>query len=114
MRLLQLHVPYSYGWSIILLTALVKLVTLPLTKTQVRHRLQGPRHYSASECHRNASTEHAGGILGQAVDDPARPCFRPDVYSLRERLAKFPMHWLELSWGPSQISASLSDNPSTS
>ena len=32
----QVHVPYSYGWSIIALTALVKLVTLPLTKTQVR------------------------------------------------------------------------------
>lgn len=31
----QVHVPYSYGWSIIALTALVKLVTLPLTKTQV-------------------------------------------------------------------------------
>ena len=32
----QLHVPYSYGWSIIALTALVKLATYPLTKTQVR------------------------------------------------------------------------------
>ena len=31
----QLHVPYSYGWSIIALTALVKLATYPLTKTQV-------------------------------------------------------------------------------
>lgn len=29
------HVPYSYGYSIILLTLLVKLVTLPLTKQQV-------------------------------------------------------------------------------
>jgi hypothetical protein len=28
-------VPYSYGWSIIALTALVKLATYPLTKTQV-------------------------------------------------------------------------------
>ena len=31
----QIHVPYSYGWSIIALTALVKLATYPLTKTQV-------------------------------------------------------------------------------
>ena len=31
----RLHVPYSYGWSIVALTALVKLVTFPLTKTQV-------------------------------------------------------------------------------
>ena len=30
------HVPYSYGFSIILLTMLVKLVTFPLTKQQVR------------------------------------------------------------------------------
>ena len=34
----QVHVQYSYGWSIIALTALVKLVTLPLTKTQVHPR----------------------------------------------------------------------------
>lgn len=39
-RLLQVHVPYSYGWSIIALTALVKLVTLPLSKAQVRPRIQ--------------------------------------------------------------------------
>lgn len=32
----RLHVPYSYGYSIIILTAIVKLVTLPLTKQQVR------------------------------------------------------------------------------
>lgn len=31
----RLHVPYSFGYSIIILTALVKLVTLPLTKKQV-------------------------------------------------------------------------------
>jgi hypothetical protein len=31
----RLSVPYSYGFSIILLTACVKLVTLPLTKIQV-------------------------------------------------------------------------------
>eukprot|EP00775_Hariotina_reticulata_P005563 gene5563-5800_t len=31
----KLHVPYSYGYSIIILTAMVKLVTLPLTKKQV-------------------------------------------------------------------------------
>ena len=30
-----LHVPYSYGWSIILLTLLVKLALLPITKKQV-------------------------------------------------------------------------------
>ena len=29
------HVPYSYGYSILILTAIVKLVTLPLTKKQV-------------------------------------------------------------------------------
>jgi YidC/Oxa1 family membrane protein insertase len=31
----KLKVPYSYGYSIIILTAMVKLVTLPLTKRQV-------------------------------------------------------------------------------
>ncbi|KAF6261609.1 60Kd inner membrane protein-domain-containing protein [Scenedesmus sp. NREL 46B-D3] len=31
----KLKVPYSYGYSIIILTAMVKLVTLPLTKKQV-------------------------------------------------------------------------------
>jgi membrane protein insertase Oxa1/YidC/SpoIIIJ len=31
----KLNVPYSYGYSIIILTAMVKLVTLPLTKKQV-------------------------------------------------------------------------------
>lgn len=31
-----LHVPYSYGFSIILLTLLVKAATYPLTKQQVR------------------------------------------------------------------------------
>eukprot|EP01026_Neomeris_dumetosa_P036731 TRINITY_DN2968_c0_g1_i6.p1 TRINITY_DN2968_c0_g1~~TRINITY_DN2968_c0_g1_i6.p1 ORF type:complete len:406 (-),score=40.03 TRINITY_DN2968_c0_g1_i6:524-1741(-) len=30
-----LHVPYSYGWSIILLTLIVKIVTFPLTRKQV-------------------------------------------------------------------------------
>ena len=32
----QLHVPYTYGWAIILLTVIVKTATLPLTKLQVR------------------------------------------------------------------------------
>ena len=32
----QLHVPYSYGYAIILLTLLVKLATFPLTKIQAR------------------------------------------------------------------------------
>ena len=31
----NLHVPYSYGFAIILLTILVKLATFPLTKKQV-------------------------------------------------------------------------------
>eukprot|EP00878_Enallax_costatus_P031648 GHUV01034619.1.p1 GENE.GHUV01034619.1~~GHUV01034619.1.p1 ORF type:complete len:222 (+),score=41.15 GHUV01034619.1:186-851(+) len=31
----RFHVPYSYGYSILILTAIVKLVTLPLTKKQV-------------------------------------------------------------------------------
>ena len=31
----QLHVPYTYGWAIILLTIIVKTATLPLTKIQV-------------------------------------------------------------------------------
>lgn len=30
-----LHVPYSYGFAIILLTVLVKAATFPLTKKQV-------------------------------------------------------------------------------
>jgi membrane protein insertase Oxa1/YidC/SpoIIIJ len=34
----RLNVPYSYGWSIVLLTLCVKVVTLPLTKQQVRQR----------------------------------------------------------------------------
>ncbi|PWA67957.1 inner membrane protein PPF-1 protein [Artemisia annua] len=33
------HVPYSYGFAIILLTVLVKLATLPLTKQQVESTL---------------------------------------------------------------------------
>lgn len=31
-----LHVPYSYGYSIILLTVIVKVLTFPLTKQQAR------------------------------------------------------------------------------
>lgn len=31
----KVSVPYSYGWSIVALTAMVKLVTFPLTRTQV-------------------------------------------------------------------------------
>ena len=38
-----LHVPYSYGYSIILLTLIVKTLTYPLTKQQV-----GPLGVSAS------------------------------------------------------------------
>lgn len=34
-QLNRLHVPYSYGWSIVFLTVIVKMVTLPLTKIQV-------------------------------------------------------------------------------
>lgn len=37
-QLIKYNVPYSYGYSIIILTAMVKLVTLPLTKKQVRSR----------------------------------------------------------------------------
>lgn len=32
----KLNVPYSYGWSIVALTALIKVVTFPLTKKQAR------------------------------------------------------------------------------
>jgi hypothetical protein len=35
------HVPYSYGYSIILLTVLVKILTYPLTKKQVRALHEG-------------------------------------------------------------------------
>jgi len=35
----HVHVPYSYGWSIVMLTLLVKTVTYPLTKTQVESSL---------------------------------------------------------------------------
>ncbi|KAK9867480.1 hypothetical protein WJX84_010454 [Apatococcus fuscideae] len=35
----QLHVPYTYGWAIVLLTILVKTATLPLTKIQVESSL---------------------------------------------------------------------------
>jgi YidC/Oxa1 family membrane protein insertase len=35
----RLKVPYSYGWSIVALTAFVKLVTYPLTKQQVESSL---------------------------------------------------------------------------
>lgn len=37
--LATLHVPYSYGFAIILLTVLVKVVTYPLTKQQVESTL---------------------------------------------------------------------------
>ncbi|RWW30574.1 hypothetical protein BHE74_00004962 [Ensete ventricosum] len=33
-----IHVPYSYGFAIILLTVIVKVLTLPLTKKQVSDR----------------------------------------------------------------------------
>lgn len=33
--LTAVHVPYAYGFAIILLTVIVKLVTFPLTKQQV-------------------------------------------------------------------------------
>lgn len=33
--LASLHVPYSNGWAIIALTAVVKLATFPFTKIQV-------------------------------------------------------------------------------
>lgn len=35
----HVHVPYSYGWSIVMLTLLVKTVTYPLTKAQVESSL---------------------------------------------------------------------------
>lgn len=35
----KLNVPYSYGFSIIILTFLVKVATYPLTKKQVRQLL---------------------------------------------------------------------------
>lgn len=39
-QLNRLNVPYSYGYSIILLTVMVKMLTLPLTKIQVCVLLQ--------------------------------------------------------------------------
>jgi YidC/Oxa1 family membrane protein insertase len=32
----QLHVPYSYGWAIIVLTVGTKILTFPFTKVQAR------------------------------------------------------------------------------
>lgn len=48
-QLNRLHVPYSYGYSIILLTVVVKLVTLPLTKIQVSANLV-LRQAGSSDC----------------------------------------------------------------
>lgn len=31
----KLNVPYSYGWSIVVMTACIKVATFPLTKKQV-------------------------------------------------------------------------------
>nr|AAS07375.1 putative inner membrane protein (with alternative splicing) [Oryza sativa Japonica Group] len=42
-----LHVPYPYGFAIILLTVLVKAATFPLTKKQ---RLQCGNHLTANMC----------------------------------------------------------------
>ena len=36
----KLHVPYSYGWSIILLTLLVKTALFPITRKQVSFRAE--------------------------------------------------------------------------
>ena len=38
----SLHVPYSYGWSIILLTLLTKVFTFPFTKIQVTFQDHSP------------------------------------------------------------------------
>lgn len=43
--LVKLNVPYSYGYSIILLTVFVKILTYPLTKKQV-HRIDSTAQHS--------------------------------------------------------------------
>lgn len=55
-QLNRLNVPYSYGYSIILLTVMVKMLTLPLTKIQVRVL----SHYRAARlaaCHQDRLQE---------------------------------------------------------
>ena len=37
----RLNVPYSYGWSIVVMTAAIKLATFPLTKKQVGEGVRG-------------------------------------------------------------------------
>jgi YidC/Oxa1 family membrane protein insertase len=44
----KLKVPYSYGYSILILTAIVKLVTLPLTKKQVGFARRVPASASSA------------------------------------------------------------------
>lgn len=39
------HVPYAYGFAIILLTIIVKVATLPLTKQQVGAKFEFAKFY---------------------------------------------------------------------
>ena len=60
-----LHIPYSYGFAIILLTILVKIVTFPLTKKQVRCCLE---YMGVWSCTRNLN---AGMTMQPSVTDGA-------------------------------------------
>lgn len=53
--LAQLNVPYSYGFAIILLTIIVKVLTFPLTKKQVR--VQSPLRHPPPHCIMQDSSE---------------------------------------------------------
>jgi hypothetical protein len=76
------HVPYSYGYSIILLTVLVKILTFPLTKKQVRARVRprqggpGKAPSQAAACSRLARGPNSRGAarqrgLGKALSQGA-------------------------------------------
>ena len=60
----QLGVPYSYGWSIIVLTMLVKVALLPVTIKQVQSSLamQELKPQARGRCSRRASCGHSLGL----------------------------------------------------
>lgn len=63
----QLHVPYSYGWAIISLTLLTKIVTFPFTRIQVRDM-----QTCASLKQTMSSMSMAGNLLSRLVGEYLR------------------------------------------
>ncbi|KAI7839536.1 hypothetical protein COHA_006718 [Chlorella ohadii] len=122
----KLNVPYSYGWSIVALTAVIKLATFPLTKKQVESALNIQKLKPQIDAikaqygeNKDAITRETQALYDKAGVDPLAGClpslatipifiglFRSlSDFASQEEAGSAAFYWIPSLAGPTSVAA---------